>query len=155
MFSLSHGSIIFHKSLLFIAAYIYLSTFSSSSFCFFACSSSTYFTSSTFLYFPLSTCPLPLFHTFLIFHFLSLPPFSFSSVSLFCFFFCFPQLLAFLQGLFTYYHHGYELAKDFNHFKTDLTISIQNVMSLSLSTTYSSCRLTDMILHQCLFFICF
>ncbi|KTF74171.1 hypothetical protein cypCar_00038210, partial [Cyprinus carpio] len=35
-------------------------------------------------------------------------------------------LLAFLQGLFTYYHHGYELAKDFNHFKTDLTISIQN-----------------------------
>uniref|UniRef100_A0A8C5H9V3 Rho-type GTPase-activating protein 26 n=1 Tax=Gouania willdenowi TaxID=441366 RepID=A0A8C5H9V3_GOUWI len=31
-------------------------------------------------------------------------------------------LLAFLQGLFTYYHHGYELAKDFNHFKTDLTI---------------------------------
>uniref|UniRef100_A0AAY4ESI0 Rho GTPase-activating protein 26 n=1 Tax=Denticeps clupeoides TaxID=299321 RepID=A0AAY4ESI0_9TELE len=36
-------------------------------------------------------------------------------------------LLAFLQGLFTYYHHGYELAKDFNHFKTDLTISIQNM----------------------------
>ncbi|KAG5843346.1 hypothetical protein ANANG_G00149860 [Anguilla anguilla] len=36
-------------------------------------------------------------------------------------------LLAFLQGLFTYYHHGYELAKDFNHFKTDLTISIQNL----------------------------
>lgn len=35
-------------------------------------------------------------------------------------------LLAFLQGLFTYYHHGYELAKDFSHFKTDLTISIQN-----------------------------
>ncbi|XP_048883202.1 rho GTPase-activating protein 26-like isoform X1 [Brienomyrus brachyistius] len=35
-------------------------------------------------------------------------------------------LLAFLQGLFTYYHHGYELAKDFNDFKTDLTISIQN-----------------------------
>ena len=43
-------------------------------------------------------------------------------------FFCYLfQLLAFLQGLFTYYHHGYELAKDFNHFKTDLTISIQNV----------------------------
>lgn len=37
------------------------------------------------------------------------------------------QLLAFLQGLFTFYHHGYELAKDFNDFKTQLTISIQNV----------------------------
>uniref|UniRef100_A0A8C3JZE2 Rho GTPase-activating protein 26 n=1 Tax=Calidris pygmaea TaxID=425635 RepID=A0A8C3JZE2_9CHAR len=35
-------------------------------------------------------------------------------------------LLAFLQGLFTFYHHGYELAKDFNDFKTELTISIQN-----------------------------
>lgn len=37
------------------------------------------------------------------------------------------QLLAFLQGLFTFYHHGYELAKDFGDFKTQLTISIQNV----------------------------
>ncbi|XP_072811895.1 rho GTPase-activating protein 26 isoform X4 [Vicugna pacos] len=35
-------------------------------------------------------------------------------------------LLAFLQGLFTFYHHGYELAKDFNDFKMQLTISIQN-----------------------------
>ncbi|PNI71734.1 ARHGAP26 isoform 1 [Pan troglodytes] len=35
-------------------------------------------------------------------------------------------LLAFLQGLFTFYHHGYELAKDFGDFKTQLTISIQN-----------------------------
>ncbi|XP_014343933.1 rho GTPase-activating protein 26 isoform X5 [Latimeria chalumnae] len=35
-------------------------------------------------------------------------------------------ILAFLQGLFTFYHHGYELAKDFSHFKTELTISIQN-----------------------------
>ncbi|XP_072257005.1 rho GTPase-activating protein 26 isoform X2 [Pyxicephalus adspersus] len=35
-------------------------------------------------------------------------------------------LLAFLQGLFTFYHHGYELAKDFSDFKTQLTISIQN-----------------------------
>lgn len=39
----------------------------------------------------------------------------------------FLQLLAFLQGLFTFYHHGYELAKDFSDFKTELTISIQNV----------------------------
>ncbi|XP_054424222.1 rho GTPase-activating protein 26 isoform X3 [Pteronotus mesoamericanus] len=35
-------------------------------------------------------------------------------------------LLAFLQGLFTFYHHGYELAKDFSDFKLQLTISIQN-----------------------------
>ncbi|XP_071066479.1 rho GTPase-activating protein 26 isoform X4 [Dasypus novemcinctus] len=35
-------------------------------------------------------------------------------------------LLAFLQGLFTFYHHGYELAKDFGDFKMQLTISIQN-----------------------------
>ncbi|XP_069395853.1 rho GTPase-activating protein 26 [Paralichthys olivaceus] len=43
-------------------------------------------------------------------------------------------LLAFLQGLFTYYHHGYELAKDFSHFKTDLTISIQNTRNRFEST---------------------
>ncbi|XP_071066488.1 rho GTPase-activating protein 26 isoform X9 [Dasypus novemcinctus] len=36
------------------------------------------------------------------------------------------ELLAFLQGLFTFYHHGYELAKDFGDFKMQLTISIQN-----------------------------
>ncbi|XP_043925093.1 rho GTPase-activating protein 26 [Protopterus annectens] len=35
-------------------------------------------------------------------------------------------LLAFLQGLFTFYHHGYELATDFSGFKRDLSISIQN-----------------------------
>ncbi|CAB1353016.1 unnamed protein product [Coregonus sp. 'balchen'] len=46
----------------------------------------------------------------------------------------FDFLLAFLQGLFTYYHHGYELAKDFNHFKTDLTISIQNTRNRFEST---------------------
>ncbi|XP_006873331.1 PREDICTED: rho GTPase-activating protein 26 [Chrysochloris asiatica] len=40
--------------------------------------------------------------------------------------FPFLQLLAFLQGLFTFYHHGYELAKDFSDFKMQLTISIQN-----------------------------
>ncbi|KAF7249359.1 Rho GTPase-activating protein 26 [Varanus komodoensis] len=44
-------------------------------------------------------------------------------------------LLAFLQGLFTFYHHGYELAKDFSDFKTELTISIQNV-----STDGNTCQ---------------
>ncbi|MFT7796203.1 rho GTPase-activating protein 26-like isoform X2 [Arapaima gigas] len=43
-------------------------------------------------------------------------------------------LLAFLQGLFTYYHHGYDLAKDFSHFKTSLTISIQNTRNRFEST---------------------
>ncbi|KAL4631235.1 rho GTPase-activating protein 26-like [Arapaima gigas] len=43
-------------------------------------------------------------------------------------------LLAFLQGLFTFYHHGYELAKDFNDFKTALTISIQNTRNRFEST---------------------
>uniref|UniRef100_A0A3B3QV92 Rho GTPase activating protein 26 n=1 Tax=Paramormyrops kingsleyae TaxID=1676925 RepID=A0A3B3QV92_9TELE len=43
-------------------------------------------------------------------------------------------LLAFLQGLFTYYHHGYDLAKDFSHFKTNLTISIQNTRDRFEST---------------------
>ncbi|XP_042306132.1 rho GTPase-activating protein 26 isoform X2 [Sceloporus undulatus] len=43
-------------------------------------------------------------------------------------------LLAFLQGLFTFYHHGYELAKDFSDFKTELTISIQNTRNRFEST---------------------
>nr|XP_033783160.1 rho GTPase-activating protein 26 isoform X5 [Geotrypetes seraphini] len=43
-------------------------------------------------------------------------------------------LLGFLQGLFTFYHHGYELAKDFSDFKTELTISIQNTRNRFEST---------------------
>ncbi|XP_040274460.1 rho GTPase-activating protein 10 isoform X1 [Bufo bufo] len=35
-------------------------------------------------------------------------------------------MLAFFQGLFTFYHQGYELAKDFNHYKLELQINIQN-----------------------------
>ncbi|XP_064417678.1 rho GTPase-activating protein 10 isoform X2 [Latimeria chalumnae] len=35
-------------------------------------------------------------------------------------------MLAFFQGIFTFYHQGYELAKDFSHYKTDLQINIQN-----------------------------
>lgn len=37
------------------------------------------------------------------------------------------QVLSFFQGLFTFYHQGYELAKDFNHYKMALQINIQNV----------------------------
>nr|XP_033796314.1 rho GTPase-activating protein 10 isoform X2 [Geotrypetes seraphini] len=35
-------------------------------------------------------------------------------------------MLAFFQGIFTFYHQGYELAKDFSHYKTELQVNIQN-----------------------------
>ncbi|OXB68258.1 hypothetical protein ASZ78_016659, partial [Callipepla squamata] len=35
-------------------------------------------------------------------------------------------VLSFFQGLFTFYHQGYELAKDFSHYKMALQINIQN-----------------------------
>ena len=53
------------------------------------------------------------------------------------------QLLAFLQGLFTFYHHGYELAKDFSDFKTELTISIQNVSVPCARATVPCARCRD------------
>lgn len=36
-------------------------------------------------------------------------------------------MLSFFQGMFTFYHQGHELAKDFNHYKMELQINIQNV----------------------------
>ncbi|ETE63958.1 Rho GTPase-activating protein 10, partial [Ophiophagus hannah] len=36
------------------------------------------------------------------------------------------EVLSFFQGMFTFYHQGYELATDFNHYKMDLQINIQN-----------------------------
>ncbi|XP_074849306.1 rho GTPase-activating protein 10 isoform X3 [Carettochelys insculpta] len=39
---------------------------------------------------------------------------------------CVEPVLSFFQGMFTFYHQGYELAKDFNHYKTALQINIQN-----------------------------
>lgn len=36
-------------------------------------------------------------------------------------------MLAFFQTVFTFYHQGFELAKDFDHYKRDLQINIQNV----------------------------
>lgn len=41
-------------------------------------------------------------------------------------FFCL-QLLAFLQGLFTFYHEGYELAHEFEPYKQQLQFNLQNV----------------------------
>ncbi|XP_030047522.1 rho GTPase-activating protein 10 [Microcaecilia unicolor] len=35
-------------------------------------------------------------------------------------------MLAFFQGIFTFYHQGYELAKDFSHYKMELQVNIQN-----------------------------
>ncbi|NWU93724.1 RHG10 protein, partial [Upupa epops] len=39
---------------------------------------------------------------------------------------CVEPMLSFFQGLFAFYHQGYELAKDFNHYKMALQINIQN-----------------------------
>lgn len=36
-------------------------------------------------------------------------------------------MLSFFQGMFTFYHQGHELSKDFNHYKMELQINIQNV----------------------------
>ncbi|XP_014901177.1 rho GTPase-activating protein 10 [Poecilia latipinna] len=42
---------------------------------------------------------------------------------------CVEPMLAFFQAVFTFYHQGYELAKDFDHYKTELQINIQNTRS--------------------------
>uniref|UniRef100_A0A8C8R8I2 Rho GTPase activating protein 10 n=1 Tax=Pelusios castaneus TaxID=367368 RepID=A0A8C8R8I2_9SAUR len=39
---------------------------------------------------------------------------------------CVEPVLSFFQGMFTFYHQGYELSKDFNHYKMALQINIQN-----------------------------
>ncbi|XP_051822120.1 rho GTPase-activating protein 10 isoform X1 [Antechinus flavipes] len=38
-------------------------------------------------------------------------------------------MLSFFQGMFTFYHQGHELAKDFNHYKMELQINIQKTRS--------------------------
>lgn len=42
------------------------------------------------------------------------------------------QLLAFLQGLFTFYHEGYELAHEFEPYKQQLQFNLQNVSACLL-----------------------
>lgn len=39
---------------------------------------------------------------------------------------CVEPMLAFFQTVFTFYHQGFELAKDFDHYKKELQINIQN-----------------------------
>uniref|UniRef100_A0A6Q2XI77 Rho GTPase activating protein 42b n=1 Tax=Esox lucius TaxID=8010 RepID=A0A6Q2XI77_ESOLU len=43
-------------------------------------------------------------------------------------------LLAFLQGLFTFYHEGYELAHEFEPYKTQLQFNLQNTRNNFVST---------------------
>ncbi|XP_056442331.1 rho GTPase-activating protein 10 isoform X2 [Gadus chalcogrammus] len=42
---------------------------------------------------------------------------------------CVEPMLAFFQTVFTFYHQGFELANDFDHYKQDLQINIQNTRS--------------------------
>ncbi|XP_051939610.1 rho GTPase-activating protein 10 isoform X2 [Hippocampus zosterae] len=42
---------------------------------------------------------------------------------------CVEPMLAFFQTVFTFYHQGFELAKDFDHYKRALQINIQNTRS--------------------------
>lgn len=49
------------------------------------------------------------------------------------------QLLAFLQGLFTFYHEGYELASEFEPYKQQLQFNLQNV------SVYICCKPLDKI----------
>ncbi|XP_015257744.1 PREDICTED: rho GTPase-activating protein 10 isoform X1 [Cyprinodon variegatus] len=42
---------------------------------------------------------------------------------------CVEPMLAFFQTMFTFYHQGFELAKDFDHYKRALQINIQNTRS--------------------------
>lgn len=46
------------------------------------------------------------------------------------------QLLAFLQGLFTFYHEGYELAHEFEPYKQQLQFNLQNVSLNSSGRLY-------------------
>lgn len=46
------------------------------------------------------------------------------------------QLLAFLQGLFTFYHEGYELAQEFAPYKQQLQFNLQNVRMICIYTIF-------------------
>jgi len=54
----------------------------------------------------------------------------------------FSQLLAFLQGLFTFYHEGYELAHEFEPYKQQLQFNLQNVRD------FRGCGLTYRIKNE-------
>uniref|UniRef100_A0A8D0GNC1 Rho GTPase activating protein 10 n=1 Tax=Sphenodon punctatus TaxID=8508 RepID=A0A8D0GNC1_SPHPU len=52
-------------------------------------------------------------------------------------------MLSFFQGMFTFYHQGYELAKDFNHYKMALQINIQNVRPAPFGSSWAK--------HYCMY----
>ncbi|XP_029460144.1 rho GTPase-activating protein 10 isoform X2 [Rhinatrema bivittatum] len=56
-------------------------------------------------------------------------------------------MLAFFQGIFTFYHQGYELAKDFNHYKMELQINIQNTRNRFEGTRSEVEELMNKIRH--------
>ena len=66
----------------------------------------------------------------------------------------FLQLLSFLQGLFTFYHEGYELAQEFAPYKQQLQFNLQNVrlylFSLSPLSESDAHRATELEPRQTL-----
>ncbi|KAK3553673.1 hypothetical protein QTP70_006879 [Hemibagrus guttatus] len=58
---------------------------------------------------------------------------------------CVEPMLAFFQTMFTFYHQGYELAKDFDHYKRALQINIQNTRNRFEGTRSEVCELMNKI----------
>lgn len=63
------------------------------------------------------------------------------------------QVLSFFQGLFTFYHQGYELAKDFNHYKMALQINIQNVSRVYFCELNFSLKLLQVLRLYCQYLV--
>lgn len=57
------------------------------------------------------------------------------------------QLLAFLQGLFTFYHEGYELAHEFEPYKQQLQFNLQNVSHDTSGVVHKSNQPRNQILQ--------
>lgn len=63
-------------------------------------------------------------------------------------------MLAFFQTVFTFYHQGFELAKDFEHYKRALQINIQNVrnsLTFLLQLTFLLKIMNELMLLFCYF----
>ncbi|KAF3687806.1 Rho GTPase-activating protein 10 [Channa argus] len=58
---------------------------------------------------------------------------------------CVEPMLAFFQTVFTFYHQGFELAKDFDHYKRELQINIQNTRNRFEGTRSEVCELMKRI----------
>ncbi|KAB5581371.1 hypothetical protein PHYPO_G00174860 [Pangasianodon hypophthalmus] len=65
---------------------------------------------------------------------------------------CVEPMLAFFQTMFTFYHQGFELAKDFDHYKRALQINIQNTRSRfegTRSEVYELMKKIKEVPHDC------